>query len=65
MRHLADLPNTAGFEFVGVDHDGKEFECVVKLNPVGCYGAYTKEGGAPCFMELSGWLPAVQHNRDS
>jgi hypothetical protein len=59
MRHLEDLPNTAGYEFIGIDRDGKKFECVVKLNPVGCYGAYTRSGD-PCFMRLSGWLPAVQ-----
>ena len=61
MRCLADLPNTAGFEFVGIDHDGNKLECVVKLNPVGCYGAYSKSGD-PCFMSLSGWEPLEQHN---
>ena len=63
MRHLEDLPNTLNFEFIGIDHDGNELDCIVKLNPVGCYGAYTKDGD-PCFFKLSGWRPISTIKRD-
>jgi len=59
VRPLADLPNTTGFEFRGVDKQGGVFECVVGLDPIGCHSTYTKWDHEPCFFRLAGWLPAL------
>lgn len=54
--NLADLPNTPGFQFVGIFRDGTARPCEVKLDPVGCCGAYDQNGD-PIFFDLVGWRP--------
>ena len=56
VENLECLPNEVNFEFIGVGHNDEKFECIVKLNSVGCCSAYTKTGD-PCFFKLKGWLP--------
>lgn len=51
---LRDIPNNAGYEFIGVGKDGSEFDCVVKLVD-GMHRAFRKDTDAPCYHELSGW----------
>ena len=58
MRQLRDLPNTAGFEFIGIDRSGNEHDCIVRIDPVGCYSVYRKQDGAPFFMSLLMWRKA-------
>lgn len=54
MKNLADLPNTPGFTFIGIDLDGKEIDCVVRRDRIGCCGAYTLDGEL-CYLRLVGW----------
>jgi hypothetical protein len=56
MRPLSELPNTEGFRFVGVRHDGSRVECACTVSPghvkfVGVPGAFI----AP--LKLAGWEP--------
>lgn len=52
---LADIPNQEGFRFIGQDHDGELFPCIVRKDPVGCHGAYDERDGSPCFMRMAAW----------
>ena len=49
-RRLADLPNQAGFQFMGIAHDGEEHRCSVGVRPDGMHFV---EGAA--FASLAGW----------
>lgn len=53
LNPVRDLPNRAGFEFIGVDHDGKENVCRVV---VWC-GMHVIEGVRA--STLKGWKPAA------
>lgn len=55
MRHMRDLPNQEGFQFVGVTHDGDLMECVVTKPDNICHSV-ENEYGEPCFMKLAGWV---------
>jgi hypothetical protein len=55
VRHLADLPNTEGFKFIGIDHNGNLMECVVVKDRMGLHSV-ENEYGDPCFMNLHGWV---------
>lgn len=57
MKHLTNLPNLEGFEFIGIDHNGQRVECIVDKNPVGCHEVYIKATRDPCWCRLSGWEP--------
>lgn len=59
MKHLSDLPNTAGFEFIGVKKSGERIDCIVALNPVGCHGVYDLQG-SPVWFQLTGWLSKMK-----
>ncbi len=50
VLRLEDLPNAAGFHFVGVTKDGKKVPCVVELGQDRCY----KVAGA-AWSDLAGW----------
>jgi len=58
----ADLPNTPGFEFIGIFRDeSKKFRmierlCIVQLNALGCRSAYDLDG-VPIYQQLIGWRP--------
>lgn len=50
-KNLAQLPNTRGYRFVGLCHDGREVECRVAQKPDGShYVASPVE-----YRELRGW----------
>ena len=53
-RDLADLPNAAGFKFIGRLTDGTERPCVVLPDASGCYSAYDVHG-VRIFPLLEGW----------
>ena len=55
MYDKANLPNTPGFEFIGIMNDGTEALCIVLLNPVGCCGVYHKYTNDPCWFKLKTW----------
>ncbi len=47
---LADIPNTAGFRFVGITKDGREVACTVSRDTAsGCYTL------GPIFSSLAAW----------
>lgn len=50
----ADIPNTLGFEFIGINTSGQEFPCVVVKNSIGLYSVNDAQGN-PCFMQLLAW----------
>ena len=66
MNHLRDLPNTKNFRFVGIDSAGDQHDCIVGIDPIGCYSVYRISDRAPFFMSLVGWerAPDRQGNRD-
>lgn len=53
-RELRDIPNKSGFEFIGIDNNDNEIECVVNKNPAGCHSVYDNNGN-PVFMKLKSW----------
>ena len=50
-----DIPNQNGFEFVGVDAYGNEHDCVVGIDPIGCYSVYRVDNREPFFMSIVAW----------
>ena len=58
IRLKRDLPNTEGFQFVGIDAYGNEHRCEVRIDPVGCYSVYRMDDDAPFFMSLVAWKRA-------
>jgi hypothetical protein len=56
MNNMRDLPNTVGFQFIGITHDDDRINCVVVLRNNMCRSV-EDEQGEPCFMRLAGWEP--------
>lgn len=56
-----DLPNVAGFKFIGFDADGNEHECEVRIDPIGCYSVYRIQDDEPFFMAIVAW---ARHSHD-
>ena len=53
-KPLGLLPNTSGFRFVGVRHDGTLAECYVQQDPrTRCHFV----AGDATFRDLKGWAP--------
>lgn len=53
-RSLSELPNTKGFRFVGVRHDGTLAECYVQQDPKSrCHFV----AGDAIYRDLKGWAP--------
>lgn len=50
VLRMEDLPNAAGFSFVGVTKEGEKVPCVVELGQDRCY----KVSGA-AWCDLAGW----------
>lgn len=57
VRVLRDLPNQPGYKFVGIDLDGKEWECRVIKDAVGCHTVERCCDYEPFFFKLYGWRP--------
>lgn len=55
LRPLALLPNTPGYTFTGVRHDGTYCACHVVLDIA---AGIHKIAGDATYSELKGWLPA-------
>lgn len=58
FRELGDLPNQAGFGFVGVCEDGTELECEVVRDAEGLHRACDRATGEPVFSRLKAWRKA-------
>lgn len=56
IRPLRDLPNEAGFKFVGVAKNFERFECSVKVAPD--TGLHSVQGAD--YSELLGWVPVCK-----
>jgi hypothetical protein len=55
-RKIKDLPNIAGFEFIGVRFDGTMVDCFVKKSLEGQYIILRKSNNDRLFQQLSGWI---------
>jgi hypothetical protein len=51
---MAQLPNTAGYEFTGIDKSGGEHDCAVQI---GCDGLHHVNCKMAHYEELIGWIP--------
>jgi hypothetical protein len=56
-RVLRDLPNQTGYKFIGIDLEGKEWECRVIKDAVGCHTVERCCDYEPFFFKLYGWRP--------
>lgn len=54
MNKLIWLPNTEGFKFVGITHEGEEIDCTVKRISCGTHQVVDCEGKL-VFHKLKGW----------
>lgn len=52
MRSLKDLPDLAGFEFIGIDREGREYYC--KVCQFLSSGAFYI-GGVTAFVNITHW----------
>ncbi len=52
LRELGELPNRAGFKFIGVRHDCTLVNCFVFYDPERCIH---RIGGEACYDDLMGW----------
>lgn len=56
LRRLADIPNLAGYRFVGVKRDGTHAQChVVRDAATGLHSI----AGEALHADLIGWLPKI------
>jgi hypothetical protein len=53
IRPLKDLPNSHGFAFIGVRHNGTSSKCHVFKLPCGTH----EIRGEAKYSDLEGWLP--------
>jgi hypothetical protein len=56
LRHVRDLPNTDGFEFMAVDERDNVVKCKVVKNSAGIH----KIRGMK-FADIVGWFPLAKH----
>ena len=54
IRLLEDIPNTEGYKFIGIGDEGREYDCMVVKDAIGCHSVIN-EYGEPCFTNLIGW----------
>lgn len=57
MRALRDIPNQAGYRFIGITLDAERVPCVVALNGAGCHSVYRESDNEPLWFKLVGWEP--------
>jgi hypothetical protein len=55
-RGLESLPNSVGFRFRGVTHNGDLLPCVVKQDEAGMHCVEDEDTGECVFTQLRGWL---------
>ena len=58
FRELGDLPNQAGFRFVGVCKDGAELDCEVRRDAEGLHRACSRGTWEPVYSRLKAWRKA-------
>ena len=56
---LEQIPNEAGYRFIGVDKNGGEHQCVVRKADSGRAYSYHMDSDTTTFENLCGWLPAT------
>lgn len=54
-RRLADLPNQAGFRFVGTGKNGEEWTCVIRKDSSGRHWVCREDDDSHCWFALSSW----------
>ncbi len=66
MRPLSELPNTGGFRFVGIRHDGSRVECKRTTFDLNWHETGPDTACSVWHHELAGWEPveAVPSFRD-
>lgn len=54
---LGQIQNTDGFRFIGIDKDGGEHYCIVRL---GDGGSFYMNSNTIMFQDMIGWVPDTQ-----